>query len=610
MGIYKGFITLLVFILISVNPAVLYGQDMDPADRHFIDSVKSFTFQYITSSPNKAVEDLQKARVLADSLNLKEDLAEILSKISWSKSYLGEWDESVEYRMQSIRLYEELGMMLEAGYGFAELGYGVRRRDVERAEYFMMQGIRILEEFPQSPELANAYNNYGIVKLAQQQVDSTIIYVNKSLEIKRQNKDTLGIAYSYGYLGTAYQELQEYDTAIHYLRDSYKLKEQLFDSAGMAIDLTNIAAIYGDQGSLVSAIQNFRASLNMALAIDYHHLAEHNFNSLAQLFEQEAMYDSALHYQKKFTEFREERVTESTNNRLAELEVQFETEQKEKELALQKAELAATQLKIRNRNWILSALAGFLIFGGVIVSMVIRQQRIKQRENELKLKLAKSETENRIHQERERISRDLHDNVGAQITSLISGLEISNLYVKNNKKEDALGLIQTLDSNARDAMGELRETIWLLNKDKIIMGDFIQHLRSYIEKHQTTFGELDIEIRNEVEESQKLTAQQSLNLLRIIQEALNNCVKYAEASNFSISFLLKQDHIHVIICDDGKGLAKGQNSNENGADLNGFGVGNMKKRAGELNGDLKIKSGIQHGITIEMSFPLTTAGLG
>ncbi len=609
MGKLKSFITLLVFVLISVSPAVLFGQDIDNSDRHFIDSVKGFTFQYITSSPNKAVEDLQKARILADSLNLKEDLAEILSKISWSKSYLGEWDESIDYRMQSIRLYEEHGMMLEAGYGFAELGYGVRRRDVERAEYFMMQGIRILEEFPNSPELANAYNNYGIVKLAQQQVDSTIIYVNKSLEIKRLNKDTLGIAYSYGYLGTAYQEMQDYDTAIRYLQDSYDLKEQLYDSAGMAIDLTNIAAIYGDQGSMGSAIQNFRASLNMALAIDYHHLAEHNFNSLAQLFEQEAMYDSALHYQKRFTEFREERVNESTNARLAELEVQFETEQKEKELALQKAALASTQLKIRNRNWILTALAGFLIFGGVIVTMVIRQQRIKQRENELKLKLAKSETENRIHQERERISRDLHDNVGAQITSLISGLEISNLYVKNNKKEDALGLIQTLDSNARDAMSELRETIWLLNKDKIIIGDFIRHLRSYIEKHRSTFTELEIEIYNEVDESQELTAQQSLNLLRIIQEALNNCVKYAEASNFSIHLLGHQGRIQVMIRDNGKGLSNDQTSNGTEAVLSGFGVGNMKKRAEELDGHLKMKTEDPQGIAIEISFPLAPSDI-
>lgn len=599
---FKGYCLSFFCFFIGLSSNITFAQSGSHQHISFIDSVNGFSFQYVTTNPNEARLSLNKALALSDSLDYKQGMARSLEQLSWASSYLGEWDESVEQRIRSIRLYEELNLMLNAGYGYAELAWAVRRRSHERAEYFMKQGFAILKEFPRSTELANAFNNYGIIKLEQAQTDSAIYFIEKSLEIKEANRDTLGIAYSYGYLGSAFQEMEDYDQAIAYLRDSYELKKVMKDSSGMAIDLTNIAANYNFQGAVDLAAGYFRRSAQMANSINYSHLEEHNYNSLAELFQNQAQYDSALHYFKLYNQVKEERIDESTGQRLAELEVQFETEQKEKELAVQRAELASTQLQIRNRNWILSALGGLLVFGGIITTMVVRQQKIKQRENELKLKLAEAETQNRIHQERERISRDLHDNVGAQITSLISGLEISNLYVKRNKTEDALNLIETLDANARDAMGELRETIWLLNKNEIPMGDFIGHLRNYIKKHEASYGGLKIDITNSVHEEKTLNAQQSLNMLRIIQEAIANCVKYAEASLFTVNFIEENGTLLLKLCDDGLGLNK-PSSNE--SLLNGNGLLNMKRRAEELEGKLHIDQHAKNGFSILVQFPLT-----
>ncbi|MDR9416281.1 MAG: tetratricopeptide repeat protein [Gracilimonas sp.] len=594
-----------VFIIVFCAKA---GFAQTEYDHHiqYIDSVNSLSFQYVTTNPAEAQVSLNKAYSLADSLNYKKGMAKALMQLSWSSSYLGNWDESVEQMIRSIQLHEELGMHLQAGYGLAELSWGVRRRSHERAEYFMGQAFNILKKYPQSTELSNAYNNYGIIKLEQGQIDSAIYFIEKSMDIKESNNDTLGIAYSYGYLGTAYQEMGNYETAIRYLEDSYNLKTLMNDSSGMAIDLTNIAANYQLQGDYSKAAEYFRRSVQMALDIKYQHLAEHNYNSLATLFEETARYDSALHYHKLFFDVREARIDESTNQRLAELEVQFETEQKEKEIALNRAEIASSQLKIRNRNWILSALGGILLFGGIITAMVIRQQKIKAREQKLKLQLAKSETQNKIHKERERISRDLHDNVGAQITSLISGLEISNMYVKNSKTDKALDLLKTLDSNARDAMGELRETIWLLNKDHIPVGDFIHHIKNYVAKHNDTYGDLDIHIQNNITRAHRLDAQQSLHMLRIIQESLANCVKYANASNFNIQFDQHEDQVIIMkLSDDGKS----DGSTTPDSILNGNGMLNMKRRVKEINGQLHIDPDHQNGFSIKVEVPISANSL-
>lgn len=134
------------------------------------------------------------------------------------------------------------------------------------------------------------------------------------------------------------------------------------------------------------------------------------------------------------------------------------------------------------------------------------------------------------------------------------------------------------------------------------MGDFIGHLRNYIKKHEASYGGLKIDITNSVHEEKTLNAQQSLNMLRIIQEAIANCVKYAEASLFTVNFIEENGTLLLKLCDDGLGLNK-PSSNE--SLLNGNGLLNMKRRAEELEGKLHIDQHGKNGFSILVQFPLT-----
>src|SRR5690554_6727834 len=98
-----------------------------------------------------------------------------------------------------------------------------------------------------------------------------------------------------------------------------------------------------------------------------------------------------------------------------------------------------------------------------------------QRENLLEIQLSKAEAENRLRMEKERISRDLHDNVGSQITNLITGIEISNLHLTKNQLSKVEKVLSTLDVDARNTMTDLRETIWLMDKSQVEFGQFVNH---------------------------------------------------------------------------------------------------------------------------------------
>jgi signal transduction histidine kinase/ligand-binding sensor domain-containing protein len=206
------------------------------------------------------------------------------------------------------------------------------------------------------------------------------------------------------------------------------------------------------------------------------------------------------------------------------------------------------------------------------------------------------EMQQKIQLERERISRELHDNVGSQISNLITGIEISNLHVKNNQQDQALSLLDNLDNDARGAMTDLRETIWLLDKEKVEFGIFLDHLNGYLKRQQRYLKELKVEVSSSVNPQLILSPDRSLNLTRIVQEALNNTNKYAKASVFSITCSETNGKVRIVLNDDGIGMdAEAQIGSGNG-------LVNMHERAKMMGASILIESKHGTGTTITLEF--------
>jgi len=208
----------------------------------------------------------------------------------------------------------------------------------------------------------------------------------------------------------------------------------------------------------------------------------------------------------------------------------------------------------------------------------------------------KLEIQRKIQGERERISMELHDNVGSQITNLITGIEISNLHIKKNQQDKALSLLHNLDSDARGAMTDLRETIWLLNKEEVQFGIFLDHLKGFINRQKHYLNGMKVCINSDVDKGRILNPTQSLNLTRIIQEALNNSRKYAQSDSFHILFTVTNQRIVTTLTDHGIGMELNTNFEK------GNGIKNMRNRSEEIGGTLQIKTAIDKGTTIIFEF--------
>ncbi|HEX6846815.1 MAG TPA: two-component regulator propeller domain-containing protein [Chitinophagaceae bacterium] len=220
------------------------------------------------------------------------------------------------------------------------------------------------------------------------------------------------------------------------------------------------------------------------------------------------------------------------------------------------------------RNWFIGILSVILL----ALFFFIGNQLSKRR---YRLKLRHLEEEYRLQLERERIARELHDNVGSQLTYLIN--KIDDDYVKLAEKNEA----EKLSGVARGAMQELRETIWALDKKEVHWDDLHNKIRQLIllykrENHQ-------VELDWQADTAPPLNPSAALNIYRIIQEALNNIEKYSHATVVKVTVAHRDNDTYVEIFDNGKGFDPEKTEK-------GYGLKNIRKRAEELNGHLQIQS--------------------
>ncbi|MEM6726346.1 MAG: histidine kinase, partial [Bacteroidota bacterium] len=206
-------------------------------------------------------------------------------------------------------------------------------------------------------------------------------------------------------------------------------------------------------------------------------------------------------------------------------------------------------------------------------------------------------TQQKIQLERQRISRDLHDNVGSQLTGIVYKLNSLHYQAeKNPASNKIIRNLDVLDKQVRGIMQMLRDTIWAVNQQSINVQELYRKTQEHLHQQIGPDGRLEYEVHLKGNPEQRLSAQQTLHIFRIIQEAVQNTLKYAEASLIQIHFEA-HEAIHIQISDNGIGM----NLEDQSQRLGHYGLENMQSRAADLNAQFDIQSQIGQGTQIRLS---------
>ncbi|HEX8441327.1 sensor histidine kinase [Archangium sp.] len=192
-----------------------------------------------------------------------------------------------------------------------------------------------------------------------------------------------------------------------------------------------------------------------------------------------------------------------------------------------------------------------------------------------------------VVEERNRIAREIHDGLGASLSSMIIQAE----FILGMAKEDSplRSEITELKATAEESIEELRRNLQMMREDF----ELTQGLDDYVK----TFGQrTQVDIRFERSGlPRKLTPDAQLALFRILQECLSNTVKHAEARTVQVKLDYDLNRVHLIVRDDGKGFDPQRTPRGH------YGLLNMRERAMKLGGELIVDSAPGAGTRVSFS---------
>lgn len=559
-----------------------------------VDAINAIPFDKMNANPGKAVLLYKEALEISTKLNDAQRIAATNENLSIAAYYGGDYDEAVDYALSAIKQYKALKNDVKVGRLYASLGYQMKRRNLPKAFEYMRKGVSILEKQNSRAALSEAYNNFGVLYEMDNDIDSALHFYYLGLEIVESLNDSIGIPYSLTNIAGALVIKKNFERAKPMYDRALEIREKRNDLNGIAECFTYYGDFYFKQNLFHHAISYYQQSFELADSIHYPYLLKENSQQLSKCYENMGDYKNALKFQNISTAWKDSLINESTNRTIQHLELKFETEQKEAQIASQKVKLNEEALRINKRNNLIIGLASLLLLLIVLSFYIYRQQRFKRlqiiEENRLKDELRKVTIQNELFSERQRISRDLHDNIGSQLTFIISAVDNLKYAPVQNEKLIHSKLTDVSDFS-RNTISQLRDTIWALNTDEITFEDLTMRLRRYLEMADKIQDDVRVTFDVKDDLHYLLTSLQGISIYRIIQESVNNAIKHANAKHIDVQIKEGTKHIEIEIKDDGKGFDVDDK-------YIGNGLKNMRLRAKEVLAEIKFESYTGVGTTV------------
>ncbi len=557
------------------------------------------------TSYDSAMIQYSKALEIVEANNSTKGFAVVLNNIAMVHIRRGEYDTALENLFKALEAEEQLDNRNGIAQAYNNIGVVYYyTQNFDKTTEYLTKALEIQEELGNFDGLINGYNNVGAIYDYLQQYDDAIVSYTKGLEIARQIGDQKMEATQLSNIAIAYSNKEDFDAAEDYFGQSIEIRELIEDNYGKANSYLGFGQMYLGKKNYVKAEEYVLQSLEISRANDIKLVEREGVAALVDLAEARGDYEEANELLYEYIAVKDTLLNRENSKTMLELDTKYQSEKKEKEILQQRAELAEKELEVKRKNNLIYGSLGFALLLGLLGYLIYNRQKLKneqlKKESELKSALARIETQNRLQEQRLRISRDLHDNIGSQLTFIISSLDNLNFGLKD-KDQSTTDRISKISRFTSQTIYELRDTIWAMNKGAISIEDLQSRISNFIDQARSSneVVQFDFEVDSAVPISHSFTSVVGMNTYRIIQEAVNNALKYSEATKVVVSVKQDGEGLRVRIKDDGKGFDPDQVQLGNG-------LNNMKKRAKDIGSDLSLKSSPGEGTTIEFGVPVNT----
>ncbi|SEM30760.1 Two-component sensor histidine kinase, contains HisKA and HATPase domains [Chryseobacterium taichungense] len=582
-----------------------------------------------------AIPLYRKGRAVKKEADALKDLADYYGLLEQNQKALGLLENAVS-------LYKSIGFKeLQGVYTLMSGNYGLLQNAQLSLQYALLAEKTAEEVQDQSYQWCTIYNHLGLAYYDLLKFDLAFANFEKALNIALENKnigDVNAITYN---LASLYCHKKNYKAALRTLKRTEKnfpptdeitkirqlfifavsysmLKETekarpYYEQLLKKYNESDLGLFYKLTGIIIYLQQSGQPEKTYAYLEKFRKFAEESnnlvFYSQIELLafqsdQASKKYESAIKHLKQHQVYKDsifnlEKLKQSTA-----LELQFETEKKDKNIKLLRQQGKLQEAKIQNEKVIRYVFIGSIIVLILFAALLYNRSRLKNRANKkLELKRQQIDEQNeqlkKLLSEKEWLLKEIHHRVKNNLQIVISLLNTQSAYLDN---EDALMAIQN-SQHRMHAMSLIHQKLYQSdNLATIDMSWYIYELINYIKECYSS--EKNISFVMDIDKI-FLDVAQAVPLGLILNEAVNNTIKYAfpesRKGEVQVSFKnMEKDHYKLIISDNGIGLPDGFDIDE----TESLGMNLMRGLTDQLDGNFTLES--KNGLKIIINFRKNT----
>jgi serine phosphatase RsbU (regulator of sigma subunit)/TPR repeat protein len=325
------------------------------------------SYQYV--NPAKALEYGNESKLLALRLKDSSGLASALNNLGIVYDHLGNYEAEIKNYFEALKIKEALHSVsgIQTTVNNIGLVYDIQGNYSKALEYYT-RALEMARKLDDQQGIAYALINIGVVHVEKDENDVGLDYLNQALEINKKLNNQQGIADALNDIGIVYNNTKQYDKALSTYTEVMKTRREFNDSAGIASAFINMGEIYFNTKDYKKSIASYEQSIRSAKAIDAKPKLKAVYKDLAELYDTLRDYKNAYNYHLLFSNIKDSMLNSETSKTIADLQYNYDTEKKEKELAIIEKEKDLQRKTEENKQ---KLIVTYLISGVIIILLIL-----------------------------------------------------------------------------------------------------------------------------------------------------------------------------------------------------------------------------------------------
>lgn len=504
--------------------------------------------QIIKSDYTAAISSWNTALRIFKSIDDKRDMLKVIGNLGGIYQYQGDYPHALQHYFEALKYAEDLGDKRSVAINKGNIGTAYEELgQYNKALQYYEEAVKICQELGMLQFHASYLGNIGIIYRDKQQYGKALQCLDSSLSENEKLGNTEGILRDIVNIGVIYEQQHDYNTALDYyfkvLRQAREVNMKMAESKAL-LSIGNVLLALGrlpadsisaqmhtvlnkyniaptKQQLLQSAISYYRQSIALDSAAGDLKILHQTYYVLSEAEQLSGNTAAAFESYKQYTRFKDSVMSTESKLKITNLETQRELELKDKQIIIDKLEVA------KKRNERLFFIAGIVLLLAVVI-IVIRN---------IRLSTAKELSENKLNAFQARMNPHFIFNSLSSIQSLIM----------NDEKEQSIDYLSEFSILMRQILDNSGQS-------KVTLKTEIDMLRSYIELERLRFGNFQHSIYIAPDIIEETVEVPGMIIQPFVENAiLHGIMSKGEKGSLNISFTRDDKHIICTVEDNGIG---------------------------------------------------------